>query len=175
MVDLLGNRTSMEAVKDAQVKPRLYIFSLLAAWRRERRNCRGDKRGIDSARRGLAMAVRRHCAPSGDDGDQGDAARAYGWPEQTVQIVKEEKSPGISGVTYRTLNGGVKQMSVNIRGWRLVTKHVIVTFEINKCEILEPAETAATKPREEQPRAAVLLPDPPHQARTRALSRWRRS
>ena len=29
------------------------------------------------------------------------------WPEQTVKIVKEEKSPGVGRISYRTLDGGV--------------------------------------------------------------------
>jgi hypothetical protein len=66
------------------------------------------------------------------------------WPEQSVRIVKEEKSPGISRISYRTLDGGVRQMVVTIP--RLAAGQeasAIVTMEIAKRQILEPAETAS--------------------------------
>src|SRR5688500_19870108 len=34
------------------------------------------------------------------------------WPEQQVKTVVEEKTPNVSRVSYRTLDGGVKQMVV---------------------------------------------------------------
>jgi hypothetical protein len=66
------------------------------------------------------------------------------WPEQSVKIVREEKSPGVSRISYRTLDGGVRQMVVTIP--RLAAGQeasAIVTMEIAKRPILEPAETAS--------------------------------
>jgi hypothetical protein len=66
------------------------------------------------------------------------------WPEQTVKVVKEEKSPGVGAVTYRTQTGGVKQMIVTIP--RLAAGEeasAIVAFEIKKRELLEPEDAAA--------------------------------
>jgi hypothetical protein len=65
------------------------------------------------------------------------------WPEQTVKVVAEEKSPSVGSVAYRTLNGGVKQMIVTIP--RLAAGEeasAIVTFEIAKREILEPEDSS---------------------------------
>ncbi len=61
------------------------------------------------------------------------------WPEQTVKIAGEEKSPTVRKIAYRVLDGGVKQMLVTIP--RLKTgeeARAVVTFEITKRDILEP-------------------------------------
>jgi transglutaminase-like putative cysteine protease len=65
------------------------------------------------------------------------------WPEQTVRTVAEEKTPNVGRISYRTLDGGVKQMLVTIpRLAAGVEARAIVTFEVAKRRILEPAETA---------------------------------
>jgi Transglutaminase-like superfamily len=65
------------------------------------------------------------------------------WPEQTVKKVGEEKSANVSAVTYKTLDGGVRQMVVAIP--RLPTggeASAIVTLEITKRRIEPPADTS---------------------------------
>jgi hypothetical protein len=85
------------------------------------------------------------------------------WPEQTVKIVKEDKSPGVGRISYRTLEGGVRQMVVTIP--RLSAGQeasAIVTMEIAKRPILEPAETADLAPpaRSNRELAKFLAPSP---------------
>jgi hypothetical protein len=63
------------------------------------------------------------------------------WPEQQVKLLAEEKSPNVGRVSYRTLDGGVKQMLVNIP--RLAAGEeasATVTFEVTRSRILEPAD-----------------------------------
>jgi transglutaminase-like putative cysteine protease len=63
------------------------------------------------------------------------------WPEQSVRVIHEEKSAGVASITYRTLDGGVKQMHVQIP--RLAAGQeasAVVTYEVTKRRILEPAE-----------------------------------
>src|SRR4051812_24277523 len=36
------------------------------------------------------------------------------WPEQAVKRVGEDKTPNVGGVSYKTLDGGVRQMVVTI-------------------------------------------------------------
>jgi len=65
------------------------------------------------------------------------------WPEQTVKKVSEEKTPNVDAVTYKTLDGGVKQMIVTIP--RLAAggeASALVTLEITKRRIEPPAETS---------------------------------
>jgi hypothetical protein len=65
------------------------------------------------------------------------------WPEQMVKKVSEEKMPNVNAVTFRTLDGGVKQMVVNIA--RLPTgseASAVVTFEVVKCHIEPPLDTS---------------------------------
>jgi transglutaminase-like putative cysteine protease len=85
------------------------------------------------------------------------------WPEQKVKIVGEEKSASVGRISYRTLDGGVKQMVVTIP--RLAAgdeAQAIVTFEIAKCRILEPLETAnlAAPAKTSRDLAKYLLPSP---------------
>lgn len=85
------------------------------------------------------------------------------WPEQKVTIASEEISP-TAKVTYRTLDGGaVKQMVVSIP--RLAAGEeasAIVTFDITKLDMNEPADTSVyrlpKKPKREL--AKYLLPSP---------------
>jgi len=61
------------------------------------------------------------------------------WPEQTVKIVDEEKSPTVRKIAYRMLDGGVKQMVVTIPRLKAGEEaKAVVTFDIVKREILEP-------------------------------------
>lgn len=65
------------------------------------------------------------------------------WPEQQVKIVSEEKSANVGKISYRTLDGGVKQMLVSIPKLNAgEDAKAIVTFEVTRNEILAPAETA---------------------------------
>jgi transglutaminase-like putative cysteine protease len=85
------------------------------------------------------------------------------WPEQQVKIVGEEKSANVGRISYRTLDGGVKQMLVSIP--RLAAGDeatAIVTFEVAKSRILEPLETAGLAPPAKTNRdlARFLLPSP---------------
>jgi hypothetical protein len=128
------------------VKPRLNIFSLLAAWlAMTAANAAAEDRGIrlsepTTSQWRFGVVVR---AAGATTGIKATLPVPMDWPEQAVRVVKEGKSPGIGGVAYRTLNGGVKQMIVSIP--RLAAgdeASAIVTFEINKREILEPDDTA---------------------------------
>ena len=62
------------------------------------------------------------------------------WPEQKVKIVDEEKSTNVRKVSYRMLDGGVKQMLVTIPRLRAGEEaKVVVTMEITRREIIEPS------------------------------------
>jgi len=127
------------------VKPLIYTVSLLAIWLAlfagvARADDRGIRLGEPKASQWRFGVVVR--AAGATTGIKATLPVPMDWPEQAVEIVQEEKSPGIGGVTYRTLNGGVKQMIVTIP--RLSAGEeasAVMTFEINKREILEPAET----------------------------------
>lgn len=68
------------------------------------------------------------------------------WPEQQVRVVAEETSPTVKKLSYRTLDGGVKQMVVSIpRLARGEEASALVTFEIAKRPIRPPASTEALK------------------------------
>ncbi|MFO0870044.1 MAG: transglutaminase domain-containing protein [Pirellulales bacterium] len=63
------------------------------------------------------------------------------WPEQSVKVVEEEFSPQVNRVTYRVLEGGVRQMVVEIpqiRAGETVT--ALVTFEINRGSLRPPLD-----------------------------------
>ena len=85
------------------------------------------------------------------------------WPEQQVKIVSEEISSNVGKVSYRTLDGGVKQMLVSIP--RLAAgeeARAIVTFEITKSRILPPSDTTMLRAPAKNSRqlARFLLPSP---------------
>src|SRR5689334_784899 len=64
------------------------------------------------------------------------------WPEQTVTVVSEEISSNCK-VTYRNLDGGVKQMVVNIPRLAKGDKaNVEFVYECKLREILPPESTA---------------------------------
>lgn len=85
------------------------------------------------------------------------------WPEQQVQIVGEEKTSNVGKLSYRTLDGGVKQMVVSIP--RLSAgddASAIVTFEVTRNEILAPQETDvyALPAKSSRELSKYLLPSP---------------
>lgn len=84
------------------------------------------------------------------------------WPEQTVKVVSETITPNCR-VTYRNLDGGVKQLVVNIP--RLAKGETASVEQIYECtlrEILPPESTSdfviPTKTNKEL--AKLLLPSP---------------
>jgi len=84
------------------------------------------------------------------------------WPEQKVRIVSEDISPHAK-VSYRTVDGGVKQMVVSIP--RLAAGEeasAIVTFEVTKLDMNEPESTDGYRVPKKLPRdiAKHLLPSP---------------
>jgi hypothetical protein len=85
------------------------------------------------------------------------------WPEQQVKIVGEEKSANVGKISYRTLDGGVKQMLVSIPRLNAgEDAKAIVTFEVTRHEILAPADTAAYSVPAKSSRELTrfLLPSP---------------
>ncbi len=71
------------------------------------------------------------------------------WPEQQVQVLKEEVSPG-ARLRYETVDGGVKIMMVSIAQLPANAEaKALVTFEVRRTEILPPENTDA-----------YVLPDP---------------
>ncbi len=83
------------------------------------------------------------------------------WPEQKVRIVAEDISPSAK-VTYRTLDGGVRQMVVSIP--RLAAgeeARAVVTFEIVKHDIKGPDDTSPFRlPKRSRETAKFLQPSP---------------
>src|SRR3954451_8084114 len=64
------------------------------------------------------------------------------WPEQTIKRISEEKTPNVHGVTFKTLDGGVKQMVVSVP--RLPAggeASAVLTFEVAKRRIEPPRDT----------------------------------
>jgi hypothetical protein len=81
-------------------------------------------------------------APKGATGIRATMPVPMDWPEQRVRIVSEQKSEHIGRISYRTLDGRVKQLIVSIP--RLAAgdeASAIVTFEVTKSRILPPQET----------------------------------
>jgi hypothetical protein len=71
------------------------------------------------------------------------------WPEQQVQIIKEDVSPG-ARIQYETVDGGVKLMTVSIAQLPANAEaKALVTFEVRRTEILPPENTDV-----------YVLPDP---------------
>jgi transglutaminase-like putative cysteine protease len=85
------------------------------------------------------------------------------WPEQQVKIVGEEKSANIGKISYRTLEGGVKQMLVAIPRLSAGDEaSAIVTFEVTRNQILAPDETGVYELPAKSSRelSKFLLPSP---------------
>ncbi|HEY2761644.1 MAG TPA: transglutaminase domain-containing protein [Pirellulales bacterium] len=77
------------------------------------------------------------------------------WPEQKVKQIQEDISPSIRTVSYRTLDGSVKQMIIKIPD--LVAgeeAHALVTFEITRASIQPPEDTTVFRecPKDKIPR-----------------------
>jgi len=71
----------------------------------------------------------------------GTAPVPFDWPEQQVQVVDEEVPPGAK-LTYRMVEGGVKQMVVHIPYLPAGRQcRVVVTFEVTRHAILPPEKT----------------------------------
>ncbi len=84
------------------------------------------------------------------------------WPEQRVKSLDEQKSGG-ARISYRTLDGGVRQMVVTIPKLAAGQEaSAIVTLEISKHRILEPAVTSGLVVPARPPRdlAKYLAPSP---------------
>jgi hypothetical protein len=65
------------------------------------------------------------------------------WPEQDVQVIEEDTSPEVKRIRYRSIDGAVRQMLVDIPRLPAGSEaHALVTFEIHRRAILAPAETS---------------------------------
>ncbi|HEV2969217.1 MAG TPA: transglutaminase domain-containing protein [Pirellulales bacterium] len=88
------------------------------------------------------------------------------WPEQKVQILKEDVSPSVRKVEYRQLTGGTaKQMLVAVPHLNAGDEaHALVTFEITRRTILPPEDKSIFKvaehPEKEKDAAIYLGPSP---------------
>jgi len=68
------------------------------------------------------------------------------WPEQKVKAGEEDLSPGIHHVTYRTLEGGVKQMIITIPTLAAGEEaHALVSFEVTRSSLDPPEDTSIYK------------------------------
>ena len=68
------------------------------------------------------------------------------WPEQKVKPGEEDLSQGIHHVTYRTLEGGVKQMIITIPTLAAGEEaHALVSFEVTRSSIDPPEDTSIYK------------------------------
>ncbi len=85
------------------------------------------------------------------------------WPEQQVQIVKEDASPTVEKIDYRTLSGGVKQMVVTIpRLGNGQTARALLTVEVIRHDQLPPEDTSVyTIPKKlDKDMSQYLAPSP---------------
>src|SRR5262245_46770496 len=84
------------------------------------------------------------------------------WPEQTIKQIAELKSPNVDAVTFRVLDGGVKQMIVSVP--RLMAGQdasAVVTFEVTKRQIEAPTEIEIYQlPKSTPALAKYLAPSP---------------
>src|SRR5581483_9146484 len=117
-----------------------------------------DKETISRWRFGLVVKA----AGGAVSGIQATLPVPMDWPEQTVKKVGEEKSPQVTTIAYRVLDGGVQRMMVTIP--RLAAgdeASAVVTFEIHKRQIEGPAQTAEYRvPKPERELAKFLNPSP---------------
>ena len=64
------------------------------------------------------------------------------WPEQQVKVIAEDVSPHVGSVTYRMIEGGVKQMVFEIPQIPANdTAKALITFEVTKRAMLAPTDT----------------------------------
>ena len=84
------------------------------------------------------------------------------WPEQSVKNIDEQKTPHVDAITYRLLDGGVKQMVVAIP--RLAAGEeasAVVTLEIIKRRIEAPSDISVYQlPKPSSQLAKFLAPSP---------------
>lgn len=81
------------------------------------------------------------------------------WPEQQVSIVKEDISPAIKSVTYRTITSGgsMKQMVIEIPQLPAGQEaHALVTFEVMRRAVQGPKDTAALVAPKKADRALTI-------------------
>ena len=72
----------------------------------------------------------------------GTAPVPFDWPEQQVRVDKEDLSPGVQKIEYKTLNAGVKQMIIHVPNLPQGQEaHALVTFEVTRSSLLPPADT----------------------------------
>ena len=65
------------------------------------------------------------------------------WPEQSVKLGKENITPQVKKVSYRTVDGGVKQMLISIPTLeKAETARALVTFEVTRHSLKPPADTS---------------------------------
>lgn len=68
------------------------------------------------------------------------------WPEQSVKLLQEEFSPQVRRVTYRVLDGGVRQMVIDIPQIRAgETATALVTLEVNRSSLRPPLDPGVFK------------------------------
>lgn len=66
------------------------------------------------------------------------------WPEQQVKVVAEDVTPHVGSVTYRMIDGGVKQMVFEIPQVPANdTAKALITFEVTKRSMLAPTDTTS--------------------------------
>jgi len=87
----------------------------------------------------------------------------FDWPEQEVQVLKEELSPGVQKIEYRTLAAGVKQMFIHIpfmNPGQEMKAHV--TFEVTRMPVLPPTDvTLLSVPKKADKDLAIFLTPSP--------------
>lgn len=70
----------------------------------------------------------------------------FEWPEQTVRVVNEEVSNHVKRIEYRSLEGGVRQMLIDIPMIPAGdTAVAIMTFEVTRAHIVPPTDTTIFK------------------------------
>ena len=78
------------------------------------------------------------------------------WPEQQVRIVEEDISRNCGKVTYRMVDGGVKQMIVSVpRVAHGDTAHALITLEVVTASMKPPADTSVLSIPKKSPRAIL--------------------
>lgn len=93
----------------------------------------------------------------------GTAAVPTDWPEQTVRVVSEDVSPQVRRIEYRMLENGVRQMLVEIPQLGAgETAQALVTFEVTRSAIIEPADPTIFQIPERMPKeiSKHLAPSP---------------
>lgn len=64
------------------------------------------------------------------------------WPEQAVKVIEEKQSSHVRSVTYKTLQGGVKQMIVEIPSINSGdTASAYVILEVSRSSLIPPGDT----------------------------------